>query len=916
MSSSRGFSRRLRLVGLSLLLLVSFAARLPQSPSPSFSSFSSFFTHVVSLPSASLPFAFLPLSAPCLSSGFWGLRGTEASKPPFPLAIEAGETGKRYQRQIQVASFLTDEDFRRLFQLTQAFEASTLPSELSAFVALRFFSPSFVPPAFASSPTMPRPLVNVLCQRVQSLLVSVVSAASPLSPLASPPLASRASPSPLPGEAAPLLTVAHLLQARRLMKCDFKIPRGVSARLADALVAPAPSGKSKEEREAQMRSWVAALLSIAEVEEADETEEHPEASQEIPVSSFLKTKMKNVQYLDLAQALLSSLERLRKETAQNKRPSVSDAWGKESREEALRHLRASAVLAVSRSFLPLLRSPATTRNSTFLQSVKRGLALLESELSAVVHLEGEETERSAKEIDSEDRTAEERDALRLGLLMQAYFNFAAIVETPEVASTAVAGFFQTLAGLGEAGLEAVLRFLKTVPLEEAEHATALLPLLNSVETAAHAGSFGVVQEKLRALQICDVWGRAMPPDALVHVALSLRATLDGEEDGDEEATATFARESSSPLSPNRCMFVTRDRRLDRATRVVYFLRRDNQNRKESRFLFLRERARRGEGVADEEPSDSLWPIVDIEATVVPVARDETETETEAETLFRTGTKQVHAKDTLLAKTHELRFTVQLATDWQTTGPRGSSTAARLEQVSLLLTLISADESAAESSSQVYSRLLSRQVVLPLVNAKKQKYQLQLSLDRQRLFPQVTGVYRFELLVADQTMKTPLRLNLFDQKLVFSRPLKLLQIPTGDGDRETKTILPFEQGIFPAPLLSWDHSPPPKQASFQAALVGAILCCLLPSLALWALWSLSAVDVPRKIGEPSTVQALFIGAIVVQGMIVALYFFCLAFLQLLPILAVWIAITSLIGYRALCQGRAQQLNECISLKKQT
>ncbi|CBZ50784.1 conserved hypothetical protein [Neospora caninum Liverpool] len=876
MSSSRGFSRRLRLVGLSLLLLVSFAARLPQSPSPSFSSFSSFFTHVVSLPSASLPFAFLPLSAPCLSSGFWGLRGTEASKPPFPLAIEAGETGKRYQRQIQVASFLTDEDFRRLFQLTQAFEASTLPSELSAFVALRFFSPSFVPPAFASSPTMPRPLVNVLCQRVQSLLVSVVSAASPLSPLASPPLASRASPSPLPGEAAPLLTVAHLLQARRLMKCDFKIPRGVSARLADALVAPAPSGKSKEEREAQMRSWVAALLSIAEVEEADETEEHPEASQEIPVSSFLKTKMKNVQYLDLAQALLSSLERLRKETAQNKRPSVSDAWGKESREEALRHLRASAVLAVSRSFLPLLRSPATTRNSTFLQSVKRGLALLESELSAVVHLEGEETERSAKEIDSEDRTAEERDALRLGLLMQAYFNsdslsledsfvggpslgrgsvlgsFAAIVETPEVASTAVAGFFQTLAGLGEAGLEAVLRFLKTVPLEEAEHATALLPLLNSVETAAHAGSFGVVQEKLRALQICDVWGRAMPPDALVHVALSLRATLDGEEDGDEEAT----------------------------------------------------------------PSDSLWPIVDIEATVVPVARDETETETEAETLFRTGTKQVHAKDTLLAKTHELRFTVQLATDWQTTGPRGSSTAARLEQVSLLLTLISADESAAESSSQVYSRLLSRQVVLPLVNAKKQKYQLQLSLDRQRLFPQVTGVYRFELLVADQTMKTPLRLNLFDQKLVFSRPLKLLQIPTGDGDRETKTILPFEQGIFPAPLLSWDHSPPPKQASFQAALVGAILCCLLPSLALWALWSLSAVDVPRKIGEPSTVQALFIGAIVVQGMIVALYFFCLAFLQLLPILAVWIAITSLIGYRALCQGRAQQLNECISLKKQT
>ncbi|KYF45613.1 hypothetical protein TGARI_267590 [Toxoplasma gondii ARI] len=929
MSSSSSGSRLSGLLALSLFLLLSLStSRIPPSPSSSSSSSVSAFASSLSpFPSSLVADASIfsglflnsvfSLSSAFLPSGSWELQGVSALPVSGPAAMETGVEGQRYQRQIQVSSFLADKDFRRLFHLTNAFEASTVPHELAAFVALRFFPPSFAP-AFSASSKLPKPLVNALCQRVQSLLAS--------SPLASSPLSSS-SRSSIAREKDSELTLSHLLQARRLMACDFKIPRGLSAGLAAALVSPSRR-KTGEDDASQVRRLVAALISLAEITETQDSDEQGEEERkgndpetedkptvemsrqtEPPRSSFLKSKLKDVHYLDLADAVISYLQKLQNETRTQEGLPLSGPWKAEAETQ---HASAAALLALSQSVL-LLSRDSQTQKVAALQRFTDGLKLLERELRAVVLL-GEETD-SRDRGDGEDSKVEERNALRLSLLLHAYFNFATLAETrfsPVV-------FPPSLARLGEAGLEAAIGFLQTIPLEESEPVAALLPLLNAVQAAAQAGAFGVVQERLQRVEICDVWGRPLPADAQLHVVLSFQSTIDGEKDEEEEAKVTFSRDSTSTPSANRCLFSSRDRRLERATRVVYFLRRQEKNRRESRFLLLRERASRDLGTAARSgtPTDPLPFGVDLEVAAVPVYDGEIEqAEREEQILFRSGTRQPQAEaSALLAKTHELRFTLQLATDWRTAGRRDGGKTSGPDQVSLLITFLSPEgEDAVKAPFRLPLHLRSRQIRLPLVNAKKHTYQLQLSLDNQRLFPRLTGDYRFELLVADRSMQSPLRLHLLDKELVFSRPVKLLHIPTGDG--EMLAILPVEKNMLPAPLLSWENSPPPQQASLLAAILGAALCCLLPSGALWMLWRSKAIDVPHKIGEPSALQVLFIGAIVVQGLIVVLYFFCIAFLQLLPVLGVSLAVTSLIGYRALCQSRAQQLNESGFPEKKT
>ncbi|KEP61695.1 UNVERIFIED_CONTAM: hypothetical protein HHA_267590 [Hammondia hammondi] len=935
MSSSSSGSRHSGLLAPSLFLLLSlFTSRVPPSSSFSSSSPSPFASFLSPFPPSLVTDASIfsgvflhsisSLSSAFLPAGPWQLRGVSALPVSGQAAVETGVEGRRYQRQIQVSSFLADKDFRRLFHLTQAFEASTVPHELAAFVALRFFPPSFAP-AFSASSKLPKPIVNSLCQRVQSLLASSpLSSSPPPSSSSSPPLA-VSSRSSLATEKDSETSLSHLLQARRLMACDFKIPRGLSADLAATLVSPSRR-KTGEDDAARVKRLVAALISLAEIAETQDTDEQSQEERtgneqeredkatvemsrqtETPRSSFLKSKLKDVRYLDLADTVISYLRKLQNETRTEEGPLLSGPWKAEAEAQ---HASAAAVLALSQVVFLLSRN-SQPQEAAALQRFSDGLKLLERELRAVVLLREETDSRDRG--DGEDAKVEARNALRLGLLLHAYFNFAALAET----RFSPVAFSQSLARLGEAGLEAAIGFLQTIPLEESEPVAAFLPLLNTVQAAAEAGAFGVVQEKLQRVEICDVWGRALPADAQLHVVLSLQSTVDGEKDEEEEAKVTFSRDATSTLSANRCTFSSRDRRLERATRVVYFLRRQEKHRRESRFLFLRERASRDTGTARSGTTDPIPLVVNLEAAAVPVSDGEAgQAEREEQILFRWGTRQPQAEaSALLAKTHELRFTLQLATDWRTTSRRDGGKTSRLGQVSLLITLLSAEgEDAGEAPFRLPLHLRSRQIRLPLVNAKKHTYQLQLSLDKQRLFPRLTGAYRFELLVADRSMQSPLRLHLLDKELVFSRPLKLLHIPTGDG--ETLAILPVEKNVLPAPLLSWENSPPPQQASLLAAILGTAFCCLLPSGALWMLWRSKAIDVPHKIGEPSALQVLFIGAIVVQGLIVVLYFFCLAFLQLLPILGVSLAVTSLIGYRALCQSRAQQLNESGFPEKKT
>ncbi|KFG29707.1 hypothetical protein TGP89_267590A, partial [Toxoplasma gondii p89] len=508
MSSSSSGSRLSGLLALSLFLLLSLStSRIPPSPSSSSSSSVSAFASSLSpFPSSLVADASIfsglflnsvfSLSSAFLPSGSWELQGVSALPVSGPVAMETGVEGQRYQRQIQVSSFLADKDFRRLFHLTHAFEASTVPHELAAFVALRFFPPSFAP-AFSTSSKLPKPLVNALCQRVQSLLAS-----SPLS---------SSSRSSIAREKDSELTLSHLLQARRLMACDFKIPRGLSAGFAAALVSPSRR-KTGEDDASQVRRLVAALISLAEIPETQDTDEQGEEERkgndpetedkptvemsrqtEPPRSSFLKSKLKDVHYLDLADAVISYLQKLQNETRTQEGLPLSGPWKAEAETQ---HASAAALLALSQSVF-LLSRDSQTQKVAALQRFTDGLKLLERELRAVVLL-GEETD-SRDSGDGEDAKVEERNALRLSLLLHAYFNFATLAETrfsPVV-------FPPSLARLGEAGLEAAIGFLQTIPLEESEPVAALLPLLNAVQVSFLACTLYLHRSRsLTRLDIC------------------------------------------------------------------------------------------------------------------------------------------------------------------------------------------------------------------------------------------------------------------------------------------------------------------------------------------------------------------------------------------------------------------------------
>ncbi|PFH36869.1 hypothetical protein BESB_050610 [Besnoitia besnoiti] len=888
------------------------------------------------LPPSSLPVS--PLSPPSAVScfplpfDFFGFHHASATplKLVFPQALEAGRAGRRYSRQLQVSAFLSDEDFQRLRRITQDLEAPSEPSEVAAFVAVRAFpSSSSSPPLSSSSSSsssspssfseVPRPLANALCRRVQDLLVAASASFSR-------PQAENDLPS--------VLALSQLLDARGVIACDFKVPRGVSVYLADAVCQDSQKRRHASASETLHRQAAALLAlaalndqraeAIAQARASKSADAGIETRADETTSSFLIEKMDRVDYLSAAQALYGSLEAAtRAEISEHSSAKSKGANSREAERRARNELRAASLLALSASLnfffrgSPPLNSPHTAKaqearatgaaeieSDSVSSLLKKGLATLEGELSDVV-FHG----RAADAEEEKQKKVTEKDAARLGLLLQAYFSAkpAYAASSPDVEVS------PRLAAAGEFSLEAAVRLVKAMRAAKAETLSALPLLLDAIQSAAQAGAFAAAREKLQRVVACDVWGRALA-DAQVHAQLTLSGT-NGEKDAEVEV-----RFSRDPASTNGCVFLARDRRFKVAARVAYFLsRRGVAKQRDDRFLFLWERpaAPRGRqsGDAAEILAGGSARVVGAEVSVVSLSRAEEDEEEakKSELIFRLGAKAPHTNAKPLRATgNELFFTLQLAATWRHDGEAAG--ARRLEQVSLLLTLLSADESSEGKHAKTPLPAFlfrSRQFPFALRDAEDQKYELRLPMDRKRLAP-VNGLYRFELLIADKEMKAPLRMTLFEKPLGFARQLKLLTVPVGGGAHAgTRVISPADQSLFPSPLLSWTHAPPPKQASAGVAAVSAILCCVLPSLALWMLWTSSAIGVQDKLREPSTVQFLFIGALLVQGIILALYFFCLSLFQTLPILGCWLGVTAFVGYRALCQAREQHIETCLS-----
>ncbi|PHJ16584.1 transmembrane protein [Cystoisospora suis] len=173
------------------------------------------------------------------SFAFLFLAVTAAKQLPSPQTSGSRREGK--DEGLRVEEFLRADDPAHIQKLTQSFQASVSVPELSAFVSLRFFSPSFRTSGSCSSRKEASLLTASLCRAVQERLVSSLKEAS--------------------GDIeASSLRVYLLLRARTLLGCHFKVPRVRLATVAWPCPLCRPGVLFVFPRQPQMRNCLAGHL--------------------------------------------------------------------------------------------------------------------------------------------------------------------------------------------------------------------------------------------------------------------------------------------------------------------------------------------------------------------------------------------------------------------------------------------------------------------------------------------------------------------------------------------------------------------------------------------------------------------------------------------------------------------------------